>query len=292
MTIQIDKKHLLTFMRSENEKIMDLLLTFNVPDSIEADDTDDYLLTTSKTIAAKSFPNKQNAASDSIDELQQRLDRIKNKMKTKKGPQSEKAKKKKEAKKLKKNKEFKKVLVTAAKSIKNQQAKLGEGDGNDDEKESKKDIKPVVPKPVFNEEGKIVFSKFDFAQKKKKSHKNPREILREIKATDKKINELKESGEVEKALEMKNELAWKKAFDKVEGKKVKDDPKLLYKAIKKRKVEKKKAKKQWTERKQKVEKDIAARQKKRQENLDKRSKDKQKNKLKKAAKKGRVIPGF
>lgn len=35
MTIQIDKKHLLTFMRSENEKIMDLLLTFNVPDSIE-----------------------------------------------------------------------------------------------------------------------------------------------------------------------------------------------------------------------------------------------------------------
>ncbi|XP_061393374.1 surfeit locus protein 6 homolog [Musca vetustissima] len=290
MTIQIDKKHLLTFMRSENEKIMDLLLTFNVPDSIEADDTDDYLLTTSKTVAAKAFPNKQNAASDSIDELQQRLDRIKNKMKTKKGPQSEKAKKKKEAKKLKKNKEFKKVLVTAAKSIKNQQAKLGEE--NDDEKETKKDIKPVVPKPVFNEEGKIVFSKFDFAQKKKKSHKNPREILREIKATDKKINELKESGEVEKALEIKNELAWKKAFDKVEGKKVKDDPKLLYKAIKKRKVEKKKAKKQWTERKQKVEKDIAARQKKRQENLDKRSKDKQKTKLKKAAKKGRVIPGF
>lgn len=214
-------------------------------------------------------------------------------MKTKKGPQTEKSRKKKEAKKLKKNKEFKKVLVSAAKSMKNEKAKQSGGNGDDDDdKESKKDIKPVIPKPVFNEEGKIVFSKFDFAQKKKKSHKNPREILKELKATDKKINELKESGETEKALEMKNELAWKKAFDKVDGKKVKDDPKLLYKAIKKRKVEKKKSKKQWTERKQKIEKDISSRQKKRQENLDKRSKDKQKTKLKKAAKKGRVIPGF
>ena len=35
MTIQIDKKHLQTLLRTENEKIMDILLTFNVPDSIE-----------------------------------------------------------------------------------------------------------------------------------------------------------------------------------------------------------------------------------------------------------------
>ncbi|XP_013115026.1 surfeit locus protein 6 homolog [Stomoxys calcitrans] len=287
MTIQMDKKHLLTFMRSESEKILDLLLTFNVPDSIEDNDYDAYLLTSNKN-SSKPLPTKQNSASDSIDELQDRLNRIKNKMKTKKGPQTEKAKKRKEAKKLKKNKEFKKVLVSAAKSMKNEKIKQDQ----DDEKQSKKDIKPIIPKPVFNEEGKIVFSKFDFAQKKKKSHQNPRDILKQLKATDRKINELKESGETEKALEMKNELAWKKAFDKVDGKKVKDDPKLLYKAIKKRKVEKKKSKKQWQERKQKVEKDISAKQKKRQENLDKRVKDKQKTKLKKAAKRGRVIPGF
>ncbi|KAM7361095.1 surfeit locus protein 6 [Cochliomyia hominivorax] len=287
MTIQIDKKHLQTFMRSENEKIMDLLLTFNVPDSVEDNDCDAYLLTTSKTVS-KSLPAKQNSAS--IDELQERLNTIKNKMKTKKGPMSEKQRKKKEAKKLKKNKEFKKVLITAAKSMKNEQSKHSNGD--DDEKESKKDIKPVIPKPVFNEEGKIVFSKFDFAQKKKNSHQNPREILKKIKETDKKINELKEKGEVEKALEMKNEIAWKKAFDKVDGKKVKDDPKLLYKAIKKRKVDKKKSKKQWIDRKKKVEQDIASRQKKRNENINKRIKDKQTKKLKKAAKKGRIIPGF
>ncbi|XP_037807362.1 surfeit locus protein 6 homolog [Lucilia sericata] len=288
MTIQIDKKHLQTFMRSENEKIMDLLLTFNVPDSIEDTDCDAYLLTTSKTVS-KSMPAKQNSAS--IDELQDRLNTIKNKMKTKKGPISEKARKKKEEKKLKKNKEFKKVLVSAAKSMKNEQAKHS-STNQEDETDTKKDIKPVIPKPVFNEEGKIVFSKFDFAQKKKNSHQNPREILKKIKETDKKINELKEMGETEKALEMKNEIAWKKAFDKVDGKKVKDDPKLLYKAIKKRKVEKKKAKKQWTDRKKKVEQDIASRQKKRNENINKRIKDKQTRKLKRASKKGRIIPGF
>lgn len=213
-------------------------------------------------------------------------------MKTKKGPQSEKQRKRKEAKKLKKNKEFKKVLISAAKSMKNEHAKQTGEQSDDDEKDVKKDIKPVIPKPVFNEEGKIVFSKFDFAQKKKKSHQNPREILKKIKATDRKINELKEAGETEKALEIKNDLAWKKAFDKVDGKKVKDDPKLLYKAIKKRKVEKKKSKKQWTDRKQKVEHDISSRQKKRNENINKRIKDKQNRKLKKATKKGRVIPGF
>ncbi|XP_065355104.1 surfeit locus protein 6 homolog [Calliphora vicina] len=287
MTIQIDKKHLQTFMRSENEKIIDLLLTYNVPDSIEDNDCDAYLLTNSKTVS-KSMPAKQKASS--IDELEDRLNTIKNKMKTKKGPISEKSRKKKEAKKLKKNKEFKKVLISAAKSMKNEHSKHSNGD--EEEQESKQDIKPVMAKPVFNEDGKIVFSKFDFAQKKKKSHQNPREILKKIKDTDKKIAELKEMGETEKALEMKNDIAWKKAFDKVDGKKVKDDPKLLYKAIKKRKVEKKKAKKQWTDRKQKVEHDIASRQKKRNENINKRIKDNQNRKLKKATKKGRIIPGF
>lgn len=215
-------------------------------------------------------------------------------MKTKKGPISEKARKKKEAKKLKKNKEFNKVLISAAKSMKNEQSKHSYNNDNDDDDEngSKKDIKPIVPKPVFNEEGKIVFSKFDFAQKKKNSHQNPREILKKIKETDKKIYELKEMGETEKVLQMKNDLAWKKAFDRVDGKKVKDDPKLLYKAIKKRKVEKKKSKKQWTDRKNKVEHDINSRQKKRSENINKRIKDKQNRKLKRASKKGRVIPGF
>lgn len=35
MTIQLDKKGLMSLMRTENERIMDMLLTYNVPDSIE-----------------------------------------------------------------------------------------------------------------------------------------------------------------------------------------------------------------------------------------------------------------
>ncbi|KAI9576158.1 hypothetical protein GQX74_013899 [Glossina fuscipes] len=50
-------------------------------------------------------------------------------------------------------------------------------------------------KAICQFDGKIVFSKTDFAQKRKQSHKNPREILNELKETDKKINELKEQGE-------------------------------------------------------------------------------------------------
>lgn len=46
MTIQIDKKNLQNLLRSENEKIMDLLLTFNVPDSIEG----------KKKIRSKEYP--------------------------------------------------------------------------------------------------------------------------------------------------------------------------------------------------------------------------------------------
>ncbi|XP_036341330.1 surfeit locus protein 6 homolog [Rhagoletis pomonella] len=293
MTVQLDKRGLMSLMRTENERIMDMLLTYNVPDSIEDVQYDEYLLNNDKS-AAKAKHALGARKATPIDELQDRLNIIKNKMKAKKRPASERSKKKREAKKLRKNKEVKKILVSAAKSIKNEQQKLSNA-GND-ENADKKDIKKLIPKPVFNEEGKIVFSKFDFAShpgaKVKKSHQNPREILKKIKQTDKKINELKEKGEVEKAAEIKSEIAWKKAFDKIEGKKVKDDPKLLYKAIKKRKTEKKKSKKEWVERKQKVESGIEHRQKKRQENINKRINDKKSTKLKKLSKKGRVIPGF
>lgn len=50
--------------------------------------------------------------------------------------------------------------------------------------------------------------------------KNPKKILHTIKKQKKEINELIEQGETDKATEIKQDLAWKKAFDKTEGKKV------------------------------------------------------------------------
>jgi len=230
-----------------------------------------------------------------------RIASIKNKLRQKKGPTTERQQKRRESKKLKRSKGVQKLLLSSAKNLKNenvkhQKLKNGLVKAEQDTEDSKEQIQPVKVQPVYNQEAKIVYSKVDFAAnpggKAKKSHQNPKEILKKLRDTKKHLTELREQGETDKAAEMQTDIAWRNAFDKVEGKKVKDDTKLLQKAIKKRRVEKKKSKTKWTERKQKVEHDKEKRQKKRQENLDKRSKDKKNRKLKTASKKGRIIPGF
>ncbi|EDW16068.1 surfeit locus protein 6 homolog [Drosophila mojavensis] len=305
------------------KQVYRLLIMHNVPYSKkdEKKTFEEYLLSddenTSKTKGAKlkhstkaKRRNNHNAGKEhemkEEEDVDERIASIKNKMRQKKRPTTERQQKRREAKKLKRSKGVQKLLQSSAKIMKNEnikQNKLKNGviktvsnkDG-EEEPDSKSKIQPIQQKPVFNEESKIVYSKIDFAAtpgaKTKKSHKNPKEILKELKQTSQQINELKEQGQSDKAAELQNSIAWKKAFDKIEGKKVKDDTKLLQKAIKKKKVEKRAAKKKWEERKQKVDHDIAKRQKKRQENLDKRSKDKKNKKLKKASKKGRIIPGY
>lgn len=141
--------------------------------------------------------------------------------------------------------------------------------------------------------------------------KNPKLLLDKIKKEKSQISDLIEQGETEKADELKQNIAWKKAFDKTEGKKVgfvslftespfhscvsfqvKDNLSLLHKTLHKRKVDKKKTKVEWKERQAKVEKGIEQRQKKRQENIDKKIEMKKKSKLKQSAKRGRVIAGY
>jgi len=87
--------------------------------------------------------------------------------------------------------------------------------------EDHKDIKPIK---MFNNnlnENKILFSKIDFAphpgarvknSKKQKVMKNPKDILHKIKETDRKLNELREMGDEDKARNLKKELIWKKSF--------------------------------------------------------------------------------
>ena len=50
--------------------------------------------------------------------------------------------------------------------------------------------------------------------------KDPKKLLETIKKQKKEINELLEQGQTEKVHEIKQDLAWQKAFDKTEGKKV------------------------------------------------------------------------
>ncbi|XP_037050395.1 surfeit locus protein 6 homolog [Bradysia coprophila] len=294
-THKFDANKMRKLMEQETEYISNLFTIFDVPDSVEDDTIDEqFLLNNIKSLKKSKTPTapaKANAKQNSTD-IEEKLEIMRNKWKSKKSKPSERTIKKREQKKLKKTKEFKKKIVSIAKSAKNE--KIKEEKSNEDNKE---DVKAAV---VYNEEGKMVFPKFEFAAQKSKAKKskkdkvvkNPKLLLKTIKKQRKEIEELKERGDVDEANKITNDLAWKKAFDKVEGKKVKDDTALLQKTIKRRKVEKKKSKTDWKQRQQKVTKNIEERQKKRQENLNKKKDEKKKHKLKKMAKRGRVIPGY
>lgn len=65
------------------------------------------------------------------------------------------------------------------------------------------------------------------------------------------------------------QVHWKNAIDKAQGIKVKDDPKLIRKAMKRKEAEKKRHKKKWAERTEKLEESKKLRQKKRKERIKK-----------------------
>lgn len=159
--------------------------------------------------------------------------------------------------------------------------------------------KPV--KQIYNEEGKLVFNKFDFSEsrsaptvisKKAKEPKDPRKLLNKLEKQNEKLKHLEAEGDTEKAKIIKEKTAWKTALQKAEGIKVKDDPNLLKKSVRKEIEKKRKSKKKWDARNEKVKQQQQEKQAKRMENIQARKKQNKLSKLKKAAKKGRIIPGF
>ncbi|XP_011879933.1 PREDICTED: surfeit locus protein 6 homolog [Vollenhovia emeryi] len=152
-------------------------------------------------------------------------------------------------------------------------------------------------KPVFNSEGKMVFSKFDFSEigvkkKLRKSQNDPRKTLQQLQQKMEKLKELEDLGEKEQAEEIREKDTWKSALARASGEKIKDDLDLLKRTIKRNEQSKKHSAKKWDSRIENVQKSIQERQEKRRENIMKKKKEKKQNKLKKAAKKGRIIPGF
>lgn len=124
----------------------------------------------------------------------------------------------------------------------------------------------------------LKFAKFDFAEEKKKKKKID-DVHLKVKLQDKivKIGRLKRL-DPEKAAELQVKEAWDKAFLKAQGEKVKDDPKLLAKTIKKKIIKKRKSEKAWEDRIESVEKSMAERQKTRTENIKARIDAKNKKK--------------
>lgn len=104
-------------------------------------------------------------------------------MKSKKVKPSPRAIEKKKQKKLKKSKELKKKILSAAKSIKNEKVKEGKAanaasaaaSDSNGTVDVKPEIKPDVKPKVFNEQGNLVFSKFEFAARPSQAKKSKKD---------------------------------------------------------------------------------------------------------------------
>ncbi|KAL1922483.1 uncharacterized protein VTP21DRAFT_10022 [Calcarisporiella thermophila] len=139
----------------------------------------------------------------------------------------------------------------------------------------------------IKEDGEVRFSRIELNEtaKKKKGPKDAKTALKQVEAHREKLEKLK-NVDKNKAEEVIEKEAWKKAMAMASGEKIKDDPKLLKKTIKREEQKKKKSEKQWKERAETVIKSQAARQERRQKNIQERIEAK-KNKGKK-----KLRPGF
>ncbi|XP_050389348.1 surfeit locus protein 6 homolog [Patella vulgata] len=153
-------------------------------------------------------------------------------------------------------------------------------------------------KPVYDKEGKMVFSKFDFSQTKKKQKsktgligKDYKKLLEKLERKKSEFEKLRQKDE-KAAKDMEEKDKWNVAVSKAEGEKVKDDPHLLKNAIKRKEKMKEKNKKKWDDRQKTVTQKKQAKQDKRERNLDKRKQGKKDKKKKLMIKRGRIIPGF
>ncbi|GFU33057.1 surfeit locus protein 6-like protein [Nephila pilipes] len=242
----------------------------------------------SSSTRAANIEELQKRLQEKISELQakrkccQNNDPLKKKLKTKE-------------KKLK----HKKAILPQVNEVEMQTKTLSKKNPNQSEEKPKfKKEGKSEEKPKFNKEGKIIYGKLDFSadgsEEKKKSEfsgKKYKKLLKKVEQKNEKIEKLKQE-DAGKAAIVEEKEKWKKAILKAENVKVKDDPKLLMKSMKKEEKIKKKKAKAWKERTEHTEAMKKARQEKRTKNIQKRKKDKLEHKIKRAKKKGRVIPGF
>ena len=167
-------------------------------------------------------------------------------------------------------------------------------------KHGEKSSPSSVSKPIFNKDGKIVFSKFDFSNGVGKSKqpktdlptgKNYKQLLEKVKKQKDKMEKIQDVDSA-KAKELKEKAKWKSAISKAEGIKIKNNPDLLMKAMKRKEKMKEKNKKNWDKREDKLDQKMKERQDKRAKNIQKKKQGKRDGKITKAKKRGRVIPGF
>ncbi|KAI2631270.1 SURF6-domain-containing protein [Xylaria nigripes] len=124
----------------------------------------------------------------------------------------------------------------------------------------------------------------------KKGPSDPKTALLKFESQKKRL----EAMDADKRKDIEEKEAWLTARRRAEGEKIKDDEKLLKKAVKRKESIKKKSSKEWAARKEGVAKSIKDRQKKREDNLRKRRDEKLLGKAgrKKGLKKTKSRAGF
>lgn len=153
---------------------------------------------------------------------------------------------------------------------------------------------------ILNNQGKPVKTKFDFSMfsvGNDKSHfselrgRDYQRLLEKVEKRKEKVETLKEK-DLDSGQRLEEKFKWQDMIHKAKGEKVKDDPAMLKKSLKKKEKMKEQKKKKWGERTKNVEDMKKKKQEKRTANINKRKADKKDKVRKKMIKKGRIIPGF
>ncbi|KNE60102.1 hypothetical protein AMAG_05527 [Allomyces macrogynus ATCC 38327] len=164
-----------------------------------------------------------------------------------------------------------------------------------DEVQNKKAIVSAVNKAAKAAKGKsadainedVSFGNVDFGEDKKKTKgpakKDIKAQLAKAEKREAKIAEIADK-DAEKAKAIKEKGAWVKALKSASGEKIKDDTRLLKKALKRKEKEKEKKKDEWAKRTKTIAKEMRDRQKKRAENIQKKLDDRKSRKTKKGKK--------
>lgn len=155
---------------------------------------------------------------------------------------------------------------------------------------------------VVREDGKIVFSKFDFTTPAEPSDKvdkqkkvDYKKLLAKVEAKERSLKELKEK-DAKRSEQLEEQLNWKRAIGKARGNKMKDDPSMLKKTLKRKGQHKRSSKKKWEARKSQELKRMEQKQQTRQKHIKERQEAKKARKMGGKSKKVKVKktrnPGF
>ena len=129
-------------------------------------------------------------------------------------------------------------------------------------------------RPSIEDKGHLVFSKFDFSvpltdREQTTKKKDYKKLLARAEAKQKKLEELTEQ-DLRKGRELHEQLKWQHALGQAAGKKMKDNPALLQKTLKRIDKRKAKSRKEWKQRADREQRKIEKRQEIRQKHIEER----------------------